>query len=95
MALRKIDLAEKVYNEIGLAKKVCMTAVDSLFEIMKEELANGNPVKISGFGKWTVMNKHARKGRDFKTGKEMIINASKRVTFKGSPVMMNTINSDE
>jgi integration host factor subunit alpha len=94
MALRKIDLVEKIYNEIGLAKKGCMTAVDSLFEIMKEELAKGNPVNISGFGKWTVMNKHARKGRNFKTGKEMIIDARKMVTFKGSPVMRNTINSD-
>jgi nucleoid DNA-binding protein len=40
------------------------------------------------------MNKHARKGRNFKTGKEMIIDARKMVTFKGSPVMRNTINSD-
>jgi nucleoid DNA-binding protein len=36
MALRKIDLVEKIYNEIGLAKKGCMTAVDSLFEIIKK-----------------------------------------------------------
>jgi integration host factor subunit alpha len=93
MALTKIDLIEKIYNDIGLSKKESMTIVDSLFEIMKEELAKGNPVNISGFGKWSVLNENARKGRNPKTGKAMTINARKVVTFKGSQVMRKIVNS--
>jgi integration host factor subunit alpha len=53
------------------------------------------PVNISGFGKWTVKAKKARKGRNPKTGKEMTIDARRVVTFKSSNVLRDAINNDK
>lgn len=92
MALTKIDLVGLIQEEIGLTKKECMATVDSLFEIMKDELIRGNPVKISGFGKWAIMNKHARKGRNPKTGKSITIDARKVVSFRVSNVLRKTLS---
>lgn len=94
MALTKNDLVETICDEIGLAKKECITIVDDLFEIIKEELAKGNPVNISGFGKWTVLDKKARKGRNPQTGEDLIIDARKVVTFKVSNVLRDRVNSE-
>jgi integration host factor subunit alpha len=91
MALTKIDLVGLIQEEIGLTKKESVASVDSLFEIMKDELIQGNPVKISGFGKWTIMSKHARKGRNPKTGKSITIDARKVVTFKVSNMLRKTL----
>ena len=54
MSLRKIDIIESIYEEFDIPKKDCFRIVDSLFEIIKDELNKGNTVKISGFGRWTV-----------------------------------------
>ena len=64
MALTKKEIIENVSDRIGLKKKESMDVVDSLFEIIKDELSTGKPVKISGFGKWTMMKKKARKGKE-------------------------------
>jgi integration host factor subunit alpha len=93
MALTKIDLIGLIQEEIGLTKKECVAIVDSLFEIMKDELIRGNPVKISGFGKWTTMNKHARKGRNPKTGESITIDARKVISFKVSNVLRKILSS--
>ena len=52
MALKRKDIVMKINTETGLPQKACSKIVDSIFEIMKDELANGNQVKISGFGQW-------------------------------------------
>ena len=54
MALTKKEITENISDKIGLKKKESMDVVDSVFEIIKDELAKGKPVMISGFGKWTV-----------------------------------------
>lgn len=69
-----------------------MNAVDSVFEIIKDELGKGKAVKISGFGKWTVKAKKKRKGRNPQTGEALTIDARKVVTFKPSQVLKATIN---
>jgi integration host factor subunit alpha len=94
MTLTKKEIMESISDKIGLTKKESITVVDSLFEIMKCELANGNPVMISGFGKWSVKSKHARRGRNPKTGEAMKIDARKVVTFKGSAVIRDSVNGD-
>ena len=94
MALTKIDLVEMIRDEIGLAKKECITIVDDLFEIIKDELAKRNPVNVSGFGKWTVLDKKARKGRNPQTGEDLIIDARKVVTFNVSNVLRGRVNSE-
>jgi integration host factor subunit alpha len=53
----------------------------NLIEIMKDDLSQGKPVMISGFGKWTVTNKHARKGRNPQIGEAMKIAARKVIRF--------------
>ena len=87
MALTKNEMVKRVQDKTGLTKKESMAGVDGLFEIIKDELSHGKPVKISGFGKWTVMKKKARKGRNPQTGKPMTITARKVVTFKSSNVL--------
>ena len=93
MAMTRKDIAMNIQTETGLPKMTCSKIVDSIFEIMKDELANGNQVKIPGFGQWNVLNKRARAGRDPQTGKAITIAARKVVTFKTSEVMRKSMNS--
>ena len=92
MALTKIEIVNMLYEHIGIPKTECVNLIESVFEIIKDELGKGNPVMISGFGKWTVMKKKARKGRNPQTGKSMTIDARKVVTFKPSPVLRDEMN---
>jgi integration host factor subunit alpha len=91
MALRKIDIVDQIHGEIGLTRKECATVVDSLFEIMKDELSQRKTVKISGFGKWVVTKKHARKGRNPQTGEAITIGARKVVSFKASNILRKAL----
>ena len=93
MSLTKIDITEAVRDKFGMPKKECASIIESLFAIIKADLNNGNDVMISGFGKWTVLKKKARNGRNPKTGKAMTIAARKVVTFKSSKVLRNVVNS--
>jgi integration host factor subunit alpha len=91
MSLTKIDIIESIYEQLDIPKKDCSRVVESLFDIIKSEFEKGNPVNISGFGKWSVKAKKARKGRNPKTGKAMMIDARKVVTFKPSNVLRSKI----
>ena len=93
MSLTKIDITESIREKFGLPKKDCARIVESLFDIIKDDLNIGDDVMISGFGKWTVKAKKARKGRNPQTGKEMTIAARKVVTFKPSNVLRDAVNS--
>ena len=93
MTMTKQDLIDVHYEQSGLNKKECVSAVESTFEIIKDELEKGNPVNISGFGKWTVKSKRARNGRNPQTGDRLTINARKVVTFKASPILRKELNS--
>jgi integration host factor subunit alpha len=93
MTMRKIDIVESAYDELGIPKKDCVRLVDSLFEIIKDDLGKGTDVMISGFGKWTVKAKKKRKGRNPQTGEDCTINARRVVTFKPSNVLRDAINS--
>ena len=93
MAITKIQIVNRLYDHIGIPKKDCVRIVESLFDIIKDDLDKWNTVMISGFGKWTVKAKKARKGRNPKTGKEMMIAARRVVTFKPSNVLRDKVNS--
>ncbi|PKN69051.1 MAG: integration host factor subunit alpha [Deltaproteobacteria bacterium HGW-Deltaproteobacteria-12] len=93
MALTKQDLIDAHYGQAGLNKKECVSAVESTFEIIKDELEKGNSVNISGFGKWTVNSKRERKGRNPQTGDRITIEARKVVTFKPSLVLKKELNA--
>ncbi len=95
MSMTKIDIIESIYDEIGIPKKDCVRIAESVFDIIKDDLQKGNDVMISGFGKWAVKAKKARRGRNPKTGKEMRIDARKVVTFKPSNVLRDAVNSGD
>ncbi len=84
MALTKADLAESLYNELGLNKREAKEFVELFFEKIRASLANGESVKLSGFGNFGLRNKNSRPGRNPKTGEEIPISARRVVTFRAS-----------
>jgi integration host factor subunit alpha len=95
MSLTKIDITEAIREKFGIPKKDSFSIVESLFATIKDDLKRGNDVMISGFGKWTVKAKKARKGRNPQNGKAMTIAARKVITFKSSNVLRNAVNSGD
>ncbi len=95
MALTKQEIIENISDKAGLTKLQSKKVVEELFGIIKDELAKGNPVKVSGFGKWTVLDKKARKGRNPKTGEAITIDARKTLSFKPSTVLRDGLNSED
>ncbi|MFH1081663.1 MAG: integration host factor subunit alpha [Pseudomonadota bacterium] len=93
MAITKSGIVNTLYEHTGLPKNKCISIMESFFEIIKSELEKGNDVLISGFGRWSVNSKKARKGRNPQTGKDLIIAARKVVTFKASAVLRDDLNS--
>jgi len=79
-------------EDCGMSKNDCVRIVESFFDTIKSELKKGNPLMVSGFGKWTVNSKKARKGRNPQTGKEMTIKARKVIAFKPSVVLKDALN---
>jgi integration host factor subunit alpha len=92
MSMTKKEIVMKINEEIGIPKKESLHLVESVFDIIKDELDRGNDVMISGFGKWTVKSKKARRGRNPQTGKDLTIDAKRVVTFKPSTVLRKTVN---
>ncbi len=95
MTMTKNDIIGTVYENLSIPKKNCVRIVDSIFDLIKDDLDNGRDVMISGFGKWTVKAKKKRKGRNPQTGEALTIDARRVVTFKSSPVLKDAINSGE
>ena len=90
--MTKAELVEKIYERLGLTKKECYNLVESVFDIMKESLINGENLKISSFGSFLVKEKKARKGRNPQTNETITISARKVVTFRPSKILRNEIN---
>jgi integration host factor subunit alpha len=82
MALTKADFAENLYDELGLNKREAKEIVELFFEEIKDSLAKGEQVKLSGFGKFELRDKNSRPGRNPKTGEEIPITARRVVTFR-------------
>ena len=82
MALTKSDMAESLFNELGLNKREARELVDSFFEDLRAALAVGEQVKLSGFGNFDLRDKNKRPGRNPKTGEEIPITARRVVTFR-------------
>ncbi len=82
--MTKADLADKIYEKVGLPKKEAEEIIEVLFSSLKNILSEGESIKVSGFGTFLVRKKGARKGRNPKTGLELQISQRKVVTFKPS-----------
>jgi integration host factor subunit alpha len=75
-------MAESLFNELGLNKREARELVDSFFEDLRQALAVGEQVKLSGFGNFDLRDKNKRPGRNPKTGEEIPITARRVVTFR-------------
>ncbi|MEK7307810.1 MAG: integration host factor subunit alpha [Nitrospirota bacterium] len=82
--MTKANLADKVYEKVGLSRKEAVEMIEVLFESMKGILSEGESIKITGFGTFLVRKKGTRRGRNPKTGAELQITQRKVVTFKPS-----------
>lgn len=81
-ALTKADMAEMLYQELGLNKREAKELVEMFFEEIRASLESGSQVKLSGFGNFDLRDKNQRPGRNPKTGEEIPISARRVVTFR-------------
>lgn len=81
-ALTKADLADGLFQELGLNKREAKELVELFFEEIRGALENGETVKLSGFGNFGLRDKNERPGRNPKTGEEIPISARRVVTFR-------------
>jgi integration host factor subunit alpha len=82
MALTKAEMAERLFDEVGLNKREAKEFVDAFFDALREALEQGRQVKLSGFGNFDLRRKNQRPGRNPKTGEEIPISARTVVTFR-------------
>lgn len=90
--MTKADIVERISERCGIPKKDSSEMVELVFSILKNTLEIGEDIKISGFGKFEVKNKRARKGRNPQTGDSITIDARKILTFKPSNVLKSSLN---
>ncbi|MES9870567.1 MAG: integration host factor subunit alpha [Sedimenticola sp.] len=82
MALTKAEMAERLFDELGLNKREAKEMVEMFFEKIRAGLEDGAQVKLSGFGNFDLREKKERPGRNPKTGEEIPITARRVVTFR-------------
>ncbi len=92
MAITKTDIIEKITSRIGYSHKQSSDLLENLLEIMKKSLESGEPVLVSGFGKFSVRDKSERKGRNPATGESMMLKERKVVGFQHSGVLKDKMN---
>jgi integration host factor subunit alpha len=84
MALTKKDIVDRMQAELGFLRNKSVETTESLLELIKASLESGEDVLISGFGKFCVKEKKARKGRNPATGEDLLLKPRRVVTFKWS-----------
>ncbi|MBC7575454.1 MAG: integration host factor subunit alpha [Herminiimonas sp.] len=82
--LTKAELAELLFEQVGLNKREAKDMVETFFDEIRNALESGEPVKLSGFGNFQLRDKPQRPGRNPKTGEEIPITARRVVTFHPS-----------
>ena len=92
MTLTKANIVETVSEQIGYTKNQSFELIETLLEIIKRTLESGEDVLVSGFGKFCVKTKHERRGRNPATGKDMVLEPRRVVTFKCSGRLRDKIN---
>lgn len=93
-ALTKAELAEALFEQLGLNKREAKEFVDYFFEQIRTSLESGQQVKLSGFGNFELRDKNRRPGRNPKTGEEIPISARRVVTFRPGQKLRLRVESD-
>jgi len=89
--LTRMDLSEAVFREVGLSRNESADLVESVLDHMSDALVEGEQVKISSFGTFSIRDKAARVGRNPKTGEEVPINPRRVLTFRPSHLMKERV----
>lgn len=92
-SLTKLELASRLYEELGFNKRESKEIVDMFFEQIRNALQDGHQVKLSGFGNFVLRDKSERLGRNPKTGEEIPISARRVVTFKSGQKLKASVDS--
>lgn len=91
--ITRADVAETIYEEIGLSRKDSNDILDMILDEITQELVNGNDVKLSSFGTFSLRDKKERTGRNPKTGVDAVITPRRVISFKPSQTMRKEINA--
>ena len=92
--ITRADLADTIYEQVGLSRNESADLVETIINEISEALVDGESVKISSFGSWSVREKGERIGRNPKTGEEVPITPRKVLVFKASHVLKGKINGE-
>ena len=95
MTATKSDLVNAVADANGFPQNKSTEIIEILLELMKNKLAAGEDVLVSGFGKFCIKKKRERRGRNPATGKDMMLEARRVVTFKCSGQLRDKINKSQ
>lgn len=90
--MTKADIVEALYEKVGFSKKEAADLVELVFDTIKSTLAQGQKIKISGFGNFVVREKRSRVGRNPQTGESIEISARRVLTFRPSQVLRSEVN---
>ncbi|MCD6533254.1 MAG: integration host factor subunit alpha [Deltaproteobacteria bacterium] len=90
--MTKTDIIDAVCEENGFSRRESAKIFETMLEIIKETLENGENVKLAGFGSFHIQHKRARRGRNPQTGEEMTISARRILSFKASNVLREQLN---
>jgi integration host factor subunit alpha len=93
MALTKAEVAEHLFEKVGLSKRDAKDMVECFFEDIRETLEKGEQVKLSGFGNFDIREKSERPGRNPKTGEDIPISARRVVTFRPGQKLKSRVES--
>lgn len=93
--LTKAELADLLFDKVGLNKREAKDLVDTFFDEIREVLGHGDLVKISGFGNFQIRDKSQRPGRNPKTGEVVPIAARRVVTFHASQKLKSMLEKDD
>ena len=93
-ALRKAELADRLFSEMGLYKREAKELVDLFFEELRAALERNESVKLSGFGNFDLRDKGERPGRNPKTGEAVPVCARRVVTFRASQKVKEQVSAN-
>jgi integration host factor subunit alpha len=95
MSLTKDDIVRALAKENGYQINQSVELIETLLDLIKSNLASGEDVLVSGFGKFCVKKKRERRGRNPATGEDMMLEARRVVTFKCSGQLRDKINKSQ
>ena len=94
MSVTKSHIADSIHNQLGLPQNQSVKALESILEIIKKTLENGEDVLITGFGKFCVKEKRERRERNPATGEDLMLGSRRVVGFKCSGKFRERMNGE-